>query len=387
MKLKYINSLKGICCLIVFTGHMISLLMPYVYFGETYPMHTATEESLFKTPLNLFFNAPSALMCFLLLSGFLVPLSAFKTDQGNVLVNWWKRYLRLMPMVVIGCVLGWLVMKAGLVYSLKAIDITYAKNYTEWFNNFEPGKLIEKNGPIYDGMIGSFLDRSLYNAPLGTIKFIWINSFVLLIINKFCSKLKVRYIIYGILICLSYMSGRLQYENFYVGIMLLGMLLCDVFYNPLSSGKRLPVPMGIICMIAGVYLASVPKGSPGNGIYSWIVTLPITHYLYWAIGWSFIVIAIESVSGIRRFLENRVFLWLGDVSFAIFAVHWPVVVSVSCAFLLGLLKINGMSYAGACCLVVTVTIAIVIGVSWIVQNKIYKYLCKFVNRIVEKLEK
>ena len=58
-----------------------------------------------------------------------------------------------------------------------------------------------------------------------------------------------------------------------------------------------------------------------------------------------------------------------------------------CAFLLGLLKINGMSYAGACCLVVTVTIAIVIGVSWIVQNKIYKYLCKFVNRIVEKLEK
>lgn len=101
----------------------------------------------------------------------------------------------------------------------------------------------------------------------------------------------------------------------------------------------------------------------------------------------FIVIAIESVSGIRRFLENRVFLWLGDVSFAIFAVHWPVVVSVSCAFLLGLLKINGMSYAGACCLVVTVTIAIVIGVSWIVQNKIYKYLCKFVNRIVEKLEK
>lgn len=50
--------------LIVFTGHMISLLMPYVYFGETYPMHTATEEFLFKTPLNLFFNAPSALMCF-----------------------------------------------------------------------------------------------------------------------------------------------------------------------------------------------------------------------------------------------------------------------------------------------------------------------------------
>jgi len=46
-----------------------------------------------------------------------------------------------------------------------------------------------------------------------------------------------------------------------------------------------------------------------------------------------------------------------------------------------------MSYAGACCLVVIVTIAIVIGVSWIVQNKIYKYLCKFVNRIVEKLEK
>lgn len=274
MKLKYINSLKGICCLIVFVGHMISLLMPYVYFGENYAMHTAAEEFLFKTPLNLFFNAPSALMCFLLLSGFLVPLSAFKENQRNVLLNWGKRYLRLMPMVVIGCMMGWLVMKAGLVYSLKMVDITYAKNYTEWFNNFEPGKLMGKDGPLYDGMIGSFLDRSLYNAPLGTIKFIWINSLILLILNKFCSKLKTRYIIYSILICLSYMSGRLQYENFYFGIMLLGMLLCDVFYNPLSSAKRLHVPMGIICMIAGVYLVSVPKGSPSNGIYSWIVTLP-----------------------------------------------------------------------------------------------------------------
>lgn len=248
--------------------------MPYVYFGENYAMHTAAEEFLFKTPLNLFFNAPSALMCFLLLSGFLVPLSAFKENQRNVLLNWGKRYLRLMPMVVIGCMMGWLVMKAGLVYSLKMVDITYAKNYTEWFNNFEPGKLMGKDGPLYDGMIGSFLDRSLYNAPLGTIKFIWINSLILLILNKFCSKLKTRYIIYSILICLSYMSGRLQYENFYFGIMLLGMLLCDVFYNPLSSAKRLHVPMGIICMIAGVYLVSVPKGSPSNGIYSWIVTLP-----------------------------------------------------------------------------------------------------------------
>lgn len=90
MKLKYINSLKGICCLIVFVGHMISLLMPYVYFGENYAMHTAAEEFLFKTPLNLFFNAPSALMCFLLLSGFLVPLSAFKENQRNVLLNWEK---------------------------------------------------------------------------------------------------------------------------------------------------------------------------------------------------------------------------------------------------------------------------------------------------------
>lgn len=125
MKIKYIDSLKGLCCLIVCVGHMVSLFFPAVYFGMTYQTHTDYEKIFFETPLNIFINGPSALMCFLLLSGFVIPLGYYNNGKLPVLSKWMGRYLRLMPMVFIGCLLGWVVMKLNMVYPYRITDLTY----------------------------------------------------------------------------------------------------------------------------------------------------------------------------------------------------------------------------------------------------------------------
>ncbi len=87
LRIKYIDSLKGICCLIVCVGHMVSVFFPAVYFGMTYEMHSSHEKLFFETPLNVLINGPSALMCFLLLSGFVIPLGYYSKGKVKILTN------------------------------------------------------------------------------------------------------------------------------------------------------------------------------------------------------------------------------------------------------------------------------------------------------------
>lgn len=81
MKLKYINGLKGICCILVCVGHMVSVLLPSLYFGGRYESHTTWARLIYESPLNALFNSSSALMCFLLISGFLIPLKSFVKNE------------------------------------------------------------------------------------------------------------------------------------------------------------------------------------------------------------------------------------------------------------------------------------------------------------------
>lgn len=386
MKTKYIDSLKGMCCLIVFVGHMTSLFLPYVYFGTNYAMHSPLEKYLFETPMNLIFNGPSALMCFLLLSGFCLPLSTFANDgKVSVLSKWGEKYLRFVPMALMGCILGWIVMKMDVVYSYRITDLTFSSNYAEWFNNFKPQNFFSEDGPVYDGVIGVFLDGCKYNAPLGTLKYIWTNSLFLLALNKFCQKNKFRYILYAGFFVISYFMGTQTYESFYLGIMLLGMTIADFFYNPYKKHtiKKNPV-LGIACMVIGLILVSVPKGYPTQGLYFYFGYIHVTHYLFWTLGWGLIVIAIENVAGFKTILEKKVFLKLGDISFGVFAVHWPLTVSVASYLVMELC--SRFSYMHAVLIAMTLTFVLVLVVSWIVQHKVYMTLLRIEKGIIKRLE-
>lgn len=386
MRIKYVDALKGFCCLIVCLGHMVSLFFPAVYFGMAYQMHSDYEKIFFETPLNILINGPSALMCFLLLSGFVIPLGYYNKKKIKILTNRGAGYLRLMPMVLIGCLLGWVVMKLNAVYPYRITDLTYSSNYSEWFNTFEAGRLLSGDGPVADAAVNAFLKSSRYNAPLGTIKYIWLNGFVLLCMTKYLSKWKYREPVYAMLfVCSYYLGYRVQYEYFYFGIMLLGMWLCDYYYSPFRTwkfgkSKYKAMLFGIIAII----LIAVPKGTPAEGFYHWICYLRITHYLYWAFGWGCLVIAIENSGLLKKVMESKVFQKLGEISFAVFAVHWPVIISLSCYLLL--VFTNYFSYTKAALLSMLLSLAVIILLSCLVQYIIYKHLFKLEKIIVKRLE-
>lgn len=168
--------------------------------------------------------------------------------------------------------------------------------------------------------------------------------------------------------------------------MLLGMILCDLYYNPNKSclTKQNNV-VGIFALLLGFLLLSVPKVYPTAGIYRIFSYIHVTHYLFWAIVWALIIVGVENLPVIRRFLEMKLFQKLGSISFAVFAIHWPIVISFTCYFLMKLVQ-NRVSYMGAVMAVMVVTLAIVIASAYFVQNMIYKPLYQLEKGIINKLE-
>lgn len=161
MKIRYIDGLKGICCIIVSLGHMSALLLPALYFGAGAQSHVSWSHIFYETPLGMFFNSSSALFCFLMLSGFLVPLKAFTSGrQPDILPKWIGRYFRFLPMAIIGTFAAWLVMKAGLNYSYRITDLSYSIGYADIYNAGSAPGFLSKTGPVIEGCLKVFLSGS-----------------------------------------------------------------------------------------------------------------------------------------------------------------------------------------------------------------------------------
>lgn len=375
--------------MIVCIGHMASLLFPSIYFGPAYMSHTEFAKWIYETPFNFFFNAPSALMCFFLLSGFVIPLKKFLSGENiSVLGKWGERWLRFMPMALIGTCLGWLVMKLGLVYSLNIADMAYSYEYGRSWYNFIPDDFFASEGPVFDGIIRTFIKNSKYDGPLGTLKYIWLNSFILLGFTKWITDFKYRDIIYFVSIAMGYFGGVfVKYEYFYFGAMVIGFWICDGFYNPKRTIKwnSLGKKKSIVIFIGALIFLSIPYGTPTHGIYSFVKNIPFQRYLFWAIGWGMLVIAIENINSIKVLLEGKCLQKIGDISFSLFAVHWPLVVSITCYITYILTSKWEIVYVLSGTVAMLLSFVVILVVSYWIENVLYKYLYRFEKYIVGKL--
>lgn len=390
MKTNCVNGLKGICCIQVSIGHMVALLLPAMYFGSSYQSHTNWDWLVYGTPIGMFCNAPSALMCFLLLSGFLIPYKKFTSGENiNVFKKWGKKYLRLMPMACIGIFFGWLIMRMGLVYSYKMIDLSYSYGYASNFNNFYPAGILQKNGPLWEGLIKVFLENSQINSPLGTLRYIWQYSFILLLYAKYNTREGYRDLIYGFSVLASFWIGNYyKYEIYYLGAMILGMWICDMMYNPLRKKRLLiPVNIAIIILIAAIGLLSIPGCTPENGMYRWVAKIPLSHTLYYILGWALLLIAVKNLQFTKKVLTCRLITEIGRVSFAYYVIHWPFIISFTCIGTLMLYNYIHLSYVICALISIFVSIPILLVIAWIVENYIYKYLSHVVDFIVKSISR
>ena len=141
--------------------------------------HTASqiEIAIGKTPLNLLYSGNAAVCLFLVFSGFVLCLSYFRSDRDKKRLGTsaWKRYFRLMPMILAANLLIFVLMSLGLYRNAETAVITKSAAWFAGVNQFAPDFL----QMLYESLIGCFLQGSNdYNGVLWTIPYLFLGALV-----------------------------------------------------------------------------------------------------------------------------------------------------------------------------------------------------------------
>lgn len=367
---KWIDSLKGIACVIVFVSHF------WLTFGYTC---IGLNEIVTIRPFNILVNGNYAVCLFLIISAYVIskPIylaKDFKRVQKTLL----KRYPRLMLPVFFSSLFAYVLYSTMGYFNQQAGEVL--KN--EWLM----GKY---NSPltIKELILTSFIkvwcngDAS-FNAPFWMLQILFFGTFLTVIITMMTAVQKK----YGILILTMLICVYIYISEVYL-CFILGTLLAylgsrnDIWKHQKKNNCHLGI--NIILMVCAICLPGYAKEI--INIVSYIIpndSFVCDTKFYNIVGSFLLIFSLMGMEGVKHCLESSKILdKVKEVSFSIYLVHWPIICSFSCFLYLSL---QGTNYKKSviCTVVFLCTTVIVALVSKIFYTVVERKIC---DRVVEKI--
>ena len=353
-QLEYINGLKGIGAGIVYLCHFVFAFYYGMYSLEAADCHLPGNLDILigQSPLNMLFSGNFAVRLFLVMSGYVLCLGYFKTrDKKRLVTSACKRYIRLLPPILVSNVLICLLMLLGAFRNVAASELT-GSPWLAGFNRCEPNFL----DAVLEAVLGCFfVGTNQFNGVLWTIPFLFLGALLVYGVAWLIGDKKWRYIVYAVI-------GVAVLLTDYAGIFF-GFVLCDVMHTQdalVTWVKRQKWLLWIV-FVLGFYLSSYPSaGTHLEGtIYGIIpIVMVVPFHL---VGALLLVAAVVCLEPLQKFFGWKLFVKLGDISYSLYLVHFPVIATLGC-FLFELLY-GKMSYHLAVLLVFAVITVVVVGIS------------------------
>lgn len=376
-RLDYLDSMRGFMALNVLLNHFVSIFFPQAHYYE-FTQKIPDKWSLFeRTPLSVFVNGNIAVMYFFILTGFLVSRQVILSEDlkyRDVIAKSVKRYFRLLPTVAVATVFTLITMLLKIQFHFKASEFALSGDFLNQFCNFQPDFLnVIKNIFIYP-----FISGSSYVGPFWTIKYEFIGYIACLLLMKVICKFKFRKIIL-ILVSLLCIKIDVNYIGFFFGA-----LIADIYCNDCEKFKsRFAM---ILFFAAGMYFACCPMRF--TGIYKfWDKIQFLSPTLFRVAGMALIFCCIINCDKIKNFLSMKAFVKFGNISFAFYAIHWPLMLSLQCGLFTVFLKT--MSYTESAFISLAITFIAVIPLSaltqklcdWIIKSKPYSAIENLIYKL------
>lgn len=327
-KLAYLDGLKGIGCTMVFLTHFVFAFYYGMYHYEPRSCHLPGNLDIVigKSPLNLLFNGNTAVRLFLVLSGYLLCRSFFLTgEKGRLLAGAKKRYLRLMPPVLVVNTAVLVLMRLGWYQNAQVAILAGSEEWFAGFNAFAPSLW----GMLKESLFGCYLfGTNDYNGVLWTLQMLFLGAYLIYAVAFVAGGRSWRYLLYGAVAVLLVRTDFLS--------MFLGYVLCDFMHtdwkwkNACCKSKILNGCLAI----AGLYLMSYPSAGFGYEGTIWGI-LPFVFVNYYHIlGVLCFVFAVLNLEVLQRFFSRNVFLYLGRISYSLYLIHFPVTATFGTWFFL-----------------------------------------------------
>ena len=295
------------------------------------------------------FNGNTAVRLFLILSGFLLCRSFLITgDKKRLAASAKKRYLRLMPTVLVINILIYLAMKFGLYQNTAAAVLAGSEEWFAGFNSFSPSFL----SMLKESLYGCFLfGTNDYNGVLWTLQILFLGAYIdyalrgadrwqTFPLDRVCDCWRL------------YCCGQI-FLVFFLAMCCVTLCARTGTGSSGCSGNRI---LNWLMFAVGLYFMCYPSAGFGYEGTLWGI-LPFVFVNYYHIfGVLCFVFAVLNLKSVQGFLSKKIFLYMGRISYSLYLIHFLVIATFGSWFLLTVEPLLGYNLT---CLIDLVLISVI----------------------------
>lgn len=307
-----VEGVRGLAALIVFLHHFILLFYPAVFWSQNDTLCNEIDVIIGQTPLGFFFAGNSAVMVFLMLTGFGTYFMTATVDVDKKTKFWMLRFAKMFIMIWTSTLYVWIALKCNFAYGREVSLMTKSP----WLEEF---------GPMEMNLIkllrqSVFSVGNMYNSTLWTMYFIFEASFIALLTYSLVKE-KKRALVYIFFVLLTFIC----LHTLYLIPAVMGCFLAELYLK--RSQYEIGNRAGILILIISVFLWSYPSNVRNGYMYE---VLPKAFAEgYHMIGALLFIVLACYWRPIKKCMESRFLQKLAKYSMPIYILHFGILISFS----------------------------------------------------------
>lgn len=328
-----LEGLRGIASLVVVVGHFT-----FVFFGylgtlwrpvagaqPTYPLERIVE----IPPLVLIYSADAAVSVFFVMSGYVLTAKFYASGAAEELQNAAaKRFIRLVLPSFASVMFAWALWHSGAILTSQGTQIGVAGWVPAWYQ-----EQYTFSQAILNGLFGAtFFGRAGLNPPLWSIQVELIGSILLFSMLALYGKGRP-VLLFG---CFLFFANLLAYST--PNVLYYLSFLAGALLNPAANRLRQKQGVSVALFAAGLVLVAYCESPVYEPLRA--MGLPnlqpfgpdfnTTPRIFWhSLGSVQLVAGTIGARPIARVLSVRPMLFLGRISFSMYLIHMPLLMSLA----------------------------------------------------------
>lgn len=324
-----LESLRGVAAYIVVLTHFVHAFFPFAAIGSgAVLVHSKFEPLLLNTPLNIFINGHFAVICFFVLSGFVLSYGFFRKniDLVDAVI---KRYFRLAPIVFCSILLAYFLLKFGLFQNIEVAQLAQS----DWLSRFWKYD-VNFLDALWAGIAGSFViapNAASLNPVLWTIYYELIGSLLIFSFMALLGNDRRRWLVYPLVVAV-------LINTYFVGF-IVGMILCDLYIRRediFESISGLKKGYKVALLVIAIYFASFPAYlgdlSDVGLIHQPLIIFDnynLTKNILYILAATITVVMLLTSNRVKKFFENKLLIAAGGISYSLYATHFLILGTVA----------------------------------------------------------
>ena len=366
----HLDGLRGLAALIVVIDHPLLAFDMAFLTGRPSDALTSWDAALSGAPFFLPLSGSLSVNIFFLLSGYVLGQAFYRSELG-IAAQLVKRYVRLALPILIACLISYALLSAGWMHNHELAKLTKSAWLDVQFQQ-APSLIAAVREGGFSALMDGVPSTVSYDSSLWTMPIEFHGSLSLILIFRLSrllpcdEKLRLRILQVGLLglAVLFYSSA-------------LGLFALGAFLRLTGGLPKLGPRVVVLVFVLGLFLGTFPSGPSRWVGYDFLLPLtpplpvfmPFGHSLasFWnAAGALLILLAAESWTPFRNLLLSRPLQFLGHVSFPLYLIHIPLLMSVVSFAALQMLGAD-LNYWLVACL----SVALLVGVSLLVASVLF----------------